>query len=59
MVKHGIQNRFLLIPGCTHLIAAGCEQSFYPMARLFHVFDYEDDKTTLSIRCQGMLFKRT
>jgi len=59
MVKAGLQNRFLLVSGCTHPIAAGCEESFYPMARLFHVLNYKDGKTTLSIRCHGLLYERT
>ena len=29
------------------------------MARLFHVLDYQNDRTTLLIGCHGLLYQRT
>jgi hypothetical protein len=58
-VKTGLQDRLLFISGCTHLVTAGGEQSFYPVACLFHIFNHKDDRTPFSIRYHGLLYKWT
>jgi len=52
-VKTGLQDRFLVISSCSHMVTAGAEQSFYPVARLFHIFNHKDDRTPFSIRYHG------
>jgi hypothetical protein len=53
-VKAGLQDRFLLISGRIHLIAAGCQQSVYSIARLFHILNDKDDQTLFWSRCHGV-----
>src|SRR5260370_40751343 len=40
---------FLFISGCTHLVAASREQSFYPISRLFHLLNYKNGRPTLAL----------
>jgi hypothetical protein len=46
-LETGLLNRFLLVARRTHLIAAGCKESFYPMTRFFHILNHKDDRTLL------------
>jgi len=52
--KTGLLGRFLVIPGGSHLVTAGAEQSFYPIARLFHILNHKDSRPPFSIRCHGL-----
>lgn len=42
-LESGPENRFLFTSGCRHLIAARCEEPFYPVTRLFHILNHKDD----------------
>ena len=58
-LKACLQDRFLHISGCVHLVAAGVKQALHAATGLFHILNYQDDRTTLLMGITFVLYERT